>query len=117
MSTPYDDALAQQLREHATSLGIGLQEGVYGALLGPTYETPAEVRMLTVLGADAVGMSTVPEVLVARALGMRVAGISCVTNLASGISPHALSHEEVLETTRIVGSRFESLVERFVSGL
>ena len=117
MSAPYDEALCAQLREHAAALGILLQEGVYGGLLGPTYETPAEVRMLDVLGADAVGMSTVPEVIVARAIGMRVAGISCITNLAAGISPHALSHEEVIETTKLVGARFESLVERFVGGL
>lgn len=117
MSAPYDDGLAAQLRAHAGALGIQLQEGVYGGLLGPTYETPAEVRMLATLGADAVGMSTVPETLVARALGMRVAGISCVTNLASGISPHPLSHAEVLETTTLVAARFESLVERFVGGL
>ena len=117
MSAPYDAGLAAAIRGHATVLGIPLQEGVYGALLGPTYETPAEVRMLATLGADAVGMSTVPEVLVARAIGMRVAGISCVTNLASGISPHPLSHAEVLETTTIVAERFESLVERFVTHL
>ena len=117
MSAPYDDDLAARLRAHASALGIQLQEGVYGGLLGPTYETPAEVRMLATLGADAVGMSTVPETIVARALGMRVAGISCVTNLASGISPHALSHAEVLETTTLVAARFESLVERFVGGL
>jgi purine-nucleoside phosphorylase len=117
MSAPYDDELARQLRDHATALGIPLQEGVYGGLLGPTYETPSEVRMLATLGADAVGMSTVPEVIVARALGMRVAGISCVTNLASGISPHPLSHAEVLETTTMVAERFEKLVERFVGGL
>jgi purine-nucleoside phosphorylase len=73
--------------------------------------------MLATLGADAVGMSTVPEVIVARAIGMRVAGISCVTNLASGISPHALSHAEVIETTTRVAMQFESLVERFVGGL
>ena len=117
MSAPYDPALADVLRDHATALGIPLQEGVYGGLLGPTYETPAEVRMLATLGVDAVGMSTVPEVIVARAIGMRVAGISCVTNLASGISPHPLSHAEVLETTTRVAERFESLVERFVGGL
>ena len=117
MSAPYDPALADVLRDHATALGIPLQEGVYGGLLGPTYETPAEVRMLATLGADAVGMSTVPEVIVARAIGMRVTGISCVTNLASGISPHPLSHAEVLETTTRVAERFESLVERFVGGL
>jgi purine-nucleoside phosphorylase len=73
--------------------------------------------MLATLGADAVGMSTVPEVIVARAIGVRVAGISCITNLASGISPHALSHAEVIETTKVVGERFEMLVERWVSGL
>jgi purine-nucleoside phosphorylase len=117
MSAPYDDGLARQLRDHASALGFALQEGVYGGLLGPTYETPAEVRMLASLGADAVGMSTVPEVIVARALGMRVAGISCVTNLASGISPHPLSHAEVLETTALVAGRFEALVERWVAGL
>ena len=117
MSAPYDDALCAQLRTHATALGFSLQEGVYGGLLGPSYETPAEVRMLATLGADAVGMSTVPEVIVARAVGMRVAGISCVTNLASGISPHPLSHAEVLETTTRVATQFESLVERFVREL
>jgi purine-nucleoside phosphorylase len=117
MSAPYDDDLARQLREHAAALRIPLQEGVYGGLLGPTYETPAEVRMLATLGADAVGMSTVPEVIVARAVGMRVAGVSCITNLASGISPHPLSHAEVLETTAMVADRFEGLVERFVGGL
>ena len=117
MSAPYDAALAEVLREEASALGIPLQEGVYGALLGPSYETPAEVRMLAALGADSVGMSTVPEVLVARAVGMRVAGVSCVTNLASGISPHALSHAEVLQTTTAVAERFEMLVERFVGRL
>jgi purine-nucleoside phosphorylase len=117
MSAPYDEELARQLRDHATALGIPLQEGVYGGLLGPTYETPAEVRMLATLGADAVGMSTVPEVIVARALGLRVAGVSCITNLASGISPHPLSHAEVIETTAHVAERFEALVERWVGGL
>ena len=117
MSAPYDDDLARALLDHATSLGIALQEGVYGGLLGPTYETPAEVRMLATLGADAVGMSTVPEAIVARALGMRVAGVSCITNLASGISPHPLSHAEVLETTTLVAARFETLVERFIERL
>lgn len=117
MSAPYDRELSDRIREHAAALHIPLQEGVYGALLGPTYETPAEVRMLAALGADAVGMSTVPEVIVARAIGMRVVGITCVTNLASGMSAHPLSHAEVLGTTSIVAERFESLVERFVSGL
>lgn len=117
MSAPYDESLAQRLRDVAARLRIPLVEGVYGGLLGPTYETPAEVRMLGILGADAVGMSTVPEVIVARALGMRVAGISCITNLASGISPHPLSHAEVIETTRVVGERFEMLVQGWVGGI
>lgn len=117
MSAPYDEELAAQLREHALVLETPLQEGVYGGLLGPSYETPAEVRMLGLLGVDAVGMSTVPEVIVARALGMRVAGISCITNLASGISPHRLSHAEVLETTARTARRFEMVVERFVGAL
>ncbi|MBW8769569.1 MAG: purine-nucleoside phosphorylase [Gemmatimonadetes bacterium] len=117
MSEPYDRALAALLREQGASLGIALREGVYCGLLGPTYETPAEVRMLRILGADAVGMSTVPEVVVARAIGMRVAGVSCITNLASGVSPTPLSHAEVIETTARVASQFESLVERFVAAL
>jgi purine-nucleoside phosphorylase len=114
MTAAYDAELATQLRSCAAELGIPLKEGVYGGLLGPTYETPAEVRMLATLGADAVGMSTVPEVIVARALGMRVAGVSCITNLAAGLSLHPLSHAEVIETTAIVAERFENLVERFV---
>jgi purine-nucleoside phosphorylase len=117
MSDPYDRALAAILRREATKLGFPMREGVYCGLLGPTYETPAEVRMLATLGADAVGMSTVPEVIVARAIGMRVAGVSCITNFASGTTPNPLSHAEVLETTALVASRFESLVERFVACL
>jgi purine-nucleoside phosphorylase len=117
MSEPYDRALATVLRREAIKLGFPLREGVYCGLLGPTYETPAEVRMLATLGADAVGMSTVPEVIVARAIGMRVAGVSCITNFASGTTPNPLSHAEVLETTALVASRFESLVEHFVASL
>jgi purine-nucleoside phosphorylase len=117
MSEPYDRTLAALLREQASSLGITMREGVYCGLLGPTYETPAEVRMLRVLGADAVGMSTVPEVVVARAMGMRVAGVSCITNLASGVSPRPLSHAEVIETTARIASQFETLVERLVARL
>ena len=117
MSDPYERALAAVLRREATKLGFPLRDGVYCGLLGPTYETPAEVRMLATLGADAVGMSTVPEVTVARAIGMRVAGVSCITNFASGTTPNPLSHTEVLETTALVASRFESLVERFVAAL
>jgi purine-nucleoside phosphorylase len=117
MSEPYDRELAARLHACASALGVPLEEGVYCGLLGPAYETPAEVRMLRVLGADAVGMSTVAEVVVARALGMRVAGVSCITNLASGISPHPLSHAEVLEVGARVAARFGDLVERFVATL
>jgi purine-nucleoside phosphorylase len=115
MSEPYDRGLSSLLHREAASLGFALREGVYGGLLGPTYETPAEVRMLRVLGADAVGMSTVPEVIVARALGMRVAGVSCITNFAAGTTSRPLAHAEVLETTALVATRFEALVERFVA--
>jgi len=117
MSEPYDRTLVAVLRREAATLGIPIREGVYCGLLGPAYETPAEVRMLATLGADAVGMSTVPEVIVARAIGMRVAGISCITNFASGTTPNPLSHHEVLETTALVAARFEALVERFVTTL
>jgi purine-nucleoside phosphorylase len=117
MSDPYDPALLALLRAVAAEQGIPVQEGVYLALLGPSYETPAEVRMIERLGADAVGMSTVPEVLVARALGMRVAGISCITNLACGISAVPLDHAEVLEVTTHVAERFQRLVEGWVARL
>jgi purine-nucleoside phosphorylase len=114
MSAPYDAALIRELREAALECGIAISSGVYAALLGPAYETPAEIRMLEKLGADAVGMSTVPEVLVARALGMRVAGVSCITNVAAGLSSTPLSHAEVLETTARVAASFERLVTAFV---
>jgi purine-nucleoside phosphorylase len=110
MSDPYDPGLQRLAREVAKSQGTPLAEGVYCALLGPTYETPAEVKMLEVLGADAVGMSTVPEVIVARARGMRVLGLSCITNLACGISDAPITHAEVLETTLVAGEKMSSLV-------
>jgi purine-nucleoside phosphorylase len=117
MSAPYDPELARVLEEAAGVAGVALQKGVYCGLLGPTYETPAEVRMLERFGADAVGMSTVPEVIVARALGMRVAGVSCITNLACGLSHEKLSHAEVLDVTTRVAARFEALVTEFVRRL
>lgn len=117
MSDPYDRELRVLAREVAQEQGIPLQEGVYIGLLGPAYETPAEVRMLERLGGDAVGMSTVPEVVVAKAIGMRVLGISCITNLACGLTMHPLSHEEVLETGARVGRVFEGLVEGVVRRL
>jgi purine-nucleoside phosphorylase len=115
MTDAYNPGLRWLLRTTAEKLGIALREGVYAGLLGPSYETPSEVKMLRLLGADAVGMSTVPEVIVARALGMRVAGVSCITNAAAGVTGAALSHAEVLETTRRVSQSFEALVTEFLS--
>lgn len=117
MSEPYDGALGALARSVAAEQGIGLREGVYAALLGPAYETAAEVRMLALLGADAVGMSTVPEVLVARALGMRVLGFSCITNLACGLSNTPITHAEVLETTARAAAAFTRLIRGVVARL
>lgn len=114
MSEPYDPALRARLHDAARAIGLALQDGVYAWVSGPAYETPAEIRMLDRLGADAVGMSTVPEVIVARALGMRVAGVSCLTNLAAGLSPHPISHAEVLEVTARASECFEALATEFV---
>lgn len=110
MSRPYDPELRAAARRAALELGIPLEEGVYCGLLGPSYETPAEIRMLQRYGVDAVGMSTVPEVIVARARGMRVLGISSITNLAAGISPVALSHEEVLQAADRLAGDLERLI-------
>jgi purine-nucleoside phosphorylase len=115
MTDAYDPGLRKVLRTTAEALDIPVREGVYAGLLGPSYETPSEVKMLRLLGADAVGMSTVPEVIMARALGMRVAGISCITNAAAGVTGSALSHAEVLETTRRVSGTFEALVTEYLS--
>lgn len=117
MSRPYDEDLRRQLHAAASRIGMTLQEGVYGGLLGPTYETPAEVRMLEKLGVDAVGMSTVPEVIVASAIGMRSCAISCITNQAAGISPQRIAHEDVLAVTAVAASAFEHLVTEFVRGV
>src|SRR5262249_19116789 len=117
MSAPYDAALADIARRVAAEQGTLLREGVYAAMLGPAYETAAEVRMLGLLGADAVGMSTVPEVLVARALGMKVLGVSCITNLACGLSNSPITHAEVLETTARAAAKFTRLVEGVVRAL
>jgi purine-nucleoside phosphorylase len=115
MSAPYDRELLAILRDVALDSGIPVREGVYAAMLGPSYETPAEVRMLRWMGADAVGMSTIPEVLTARAIGMRVAGVSCITNHAAGMTDQPLSHDEVLEIADRVQGSFERLVRGFVA--
>jgi inosine guanosine and xanthosine phosphorylase family len=114
MSDPYDSELRAIAREVARERKVALAEGVYAALLGPTYETPSEVRMLERLGADAVGMSTVVEVIAARARNMRCLAISTITNLAAGISPTPLSHAEVMETAERVKGELGSLIEGIV---
>ena len=117
MSDPWDPGLRDLLAESANAAGVPVTEGVYCGLTGPNYETPAEVRMLEKIGADAVGMSTVHEVIVARAIGMRVAGMSCITNLAAGLTDHAISHDDVLEITKAAGEKFEKVAIEFVSRL
>ncbi len=115
LSEAYDPRLAADLDASARELGIPLAAGVYACMLGPSYETPSEVRMLRTLGADLVGMSTVPEVIAARHMGVPVAGISVVTNLAAGLSPRKLSHEEVAEVAERVRDRLAALITAFLS--
>ncbi|WP_410768302.1 purine-nucleoside phosphorylase [Fontibacillus sp. BL9] len=110
MSQAYSRRLRELARKTAEGSGVPIQEGVYVGLLGPSYETPAEIRMLRTLGGDAVGMSTVSEVIVARHAGLEVLGISCISNMASGILDQPLSHDEVMETTDRVREKFLSLV-------
>ena len=117
MSAIYDPSFRSHLQVCARQLGQTLREGVYLGLTGPSYETPAEIRAFRTMGADAVGMSTVPEAIVARHEGMRVAGISCLCNMAAGILPQPLTHKEVLEAGAAAASRFEALVRAFVRGL
>ena len=110
MTAVFDPALRDLVRTAAEKNSLELKEGVYVQLPGPSYETPAEIRMLAALGADAVGMSTVVETIVARHAGMRVVGVSCVANLAAGLSPHPLTGEEVIETAARTAPRFQALL-------
>lgn len=110
----WDPELRRLMRRAADEEGIDLAEGIYAGLTGPTYETPAEVRMLRALGADAVGMSTVLEAIVARWAGMRLVGVSLVTNPGAGVTGEPLTHAEVLEAAAAAGPRFTALVRRFV---
>ena len=111
MSEAYSKRLRQLADESARANSLHLEHGVYIAVTGPSYETPAEIRAFRVLGADAVGMSTVPEAIVARHMGIEVLGISCISNMAAGIFPDPLTEEEVIETTSRVGHQFIALLE------
>lgn len=115
MSDLYTAALRAQIKSAAEEAGIRLQEGVYAMYSGPNYETPAEIRMFRTLGADAVGMSTVPEALVAGQQGMQVVGISCITNMAAGVLPQKLSHSEVMETASRVHDTFQTLIDTILT--
>ena len=111
MSDCYSPQMRARFRTAAKQVGMTLHEGVYAGLLGPQYETPAEVRMLRSLGADAIGMSTVLEVIQARALGMEIAGFSCLTNWAAGMGTENSSHAEVLETGKAAAAKLRAILE------
>lgn len=114
MSVIYDRKLRKIAFESARKLGIDLKEGIYSYCKGPSYEAPAEIKALRLMGADAVGMSTVPEAIVARHMGMRVLGISCITNMAAGVLDQPLDHAEVMETGRQVEQKFSGLVSDII---
>ncbi len=113
MSATYSESLGQALGQAAADCGIALKSGVFAAVPGPSYETPAEIRAFATLGADAVAMSTVPEAIVARQLGLEVAGLSCITNAAAGLAKSAISHGEVLSQSRQAGKQAARLLTRF----
>ncbi len=114
MTHAYDPEFSQLLTECGKDVGVGMKKGVYAALTGPSYETPAEIRMLRTMGADAIGMSTVPEVITARHAGLKVCGVSCITNLAAGVTGQPLSHAEVLETGERVKYDFIKIISSFL---
>lgn len=117
MSRPYDPALQERVVELALEMGIDLERGTYAAVLGPSYETPAEIRFLRLAGAHAVGMSTVPEAITARALGLRVAALSLITNKAAGLGDRPLDHQEVLEVGKAAGGRLKRLLLALIRNL
>jgi len=117
MSEVYDREYQDTAISEAHAMGVELRRGIYAALPGPSYETPAEIRMLRLLGADAVGMSTVPEAIVARHMGLRVLGVSCITNMAAGVLDRPISHEEVIETGERVRETFAELLRRVIPKL
>ena len=117
MSEVYSSEYVDMVKRIASKLGIDTQEGVYMALTGPSYETPAEVKMARIVGADAVGMSTVPEAIVAKWAGMNVIGISCICNSAAGVSTIALSHDDVIHAANIAKDRFKILIKEIVKNI
>ena len=114
MSSVYDKDLQNIISSTAKENGIYIQEGVYAYLTGPSFESPADIRMMRLLGADAVGMSTVPEAIAANHMGMKICGISCVSNLAAGMTQNPLTHEEVQETADMAAAAFQKLVTESV---
>jgi len=117
MSTVYSPELQELVVEEAKAINVEVRRGIYGALSGPSYETPAEIHLLRGLGADAVGMSTVPEAIVARHMGLEVLGISCITNMAAGISDEPINHEEVMATGDRVRATFTELLQRVIGAI
>ena len=117
MTEVYDHEYQEVAIREGHEIGLDLRRGVYAALPGPSYETPAEIRMLRLLGADAVGMSTVPEAIVARHMGLRVLGVSCITNMAAGVEDRPIDHAEVMETGARVRESFTELLRRVIPKL
>ena len=117
LTSTYDPDLQSMVIEEATAMNIDMRRGVYAALTGPSYETPAEIHMVRTLGADAVGMSTVPEAIVARHMDMQVIGISCITNLAAGVSNRPVDHSQVIATGERVREQFTELLRRVIARL
>ena len=114
MSRAYDPELNEILRSVSKSIGYNLQEGVYAGVLGPTYETPAEIKMIRTLGADMVGMSTVPETIAANHMGLRVCGISCITNMGAGIINQTLKHEDIKDEALKAMKNFTALLNNSI---
>lgn len=117
MSYTYDAQMIQALKDAADSSGIDIKTGIYAMMSGPSYETPAEIKALRVLGADAVGMSTVPEMIAAAHAGVKSAALSCITNMAAGILDQPLNHLEVMETGRIAADRIQTIIDGFIRRL
>src|SRR5204863_4602931 len=117
LTSTYDPDLHNLVIEEAKAMNIDMRRGVYAALTGPSYETPSEIHMVRTLGADAVGMSTVPEAIVARHMEMRIIGISCITNLAAGVSNRPIDHSQVMEIGQRVRGQFTELLRRVLARL